>query len=83
MPAEHIIKSYDEELARLNKMVVEMGGLATRSKPSSSATARWPPGSSRATRRSTSSSATSTIWRSGCSLCASRWRAICARSSSR
>jgi len=28
MPAEHIIKSYDEELARLNKMVVEMGGLA-------------------------------------------------------
>ena len=28
MPAEHIIKSYDEELERLNKMVVEMGGLA-------------------------------------------------------
>src|SRR5437764_2252683 len=28
MPAEHIIKSYDEDLARLNKMVVEMGGLA-------------------------------------------------------
>jgi phosphate transport system protein len=28
MPAEHIIKSYDEELARLNRMVVEMGGLA-------------------------------------------------------
>src|SRR6266481_37568 len=28
MPAEHIIKSYDEELTRLNKMVVEMGGLA-------------------------------------------------------
>jgi phosphate transport system protein len=28
MPAEHIIKSYDEELSRLNKMVVEMGGLA-------------------------------------------------------
>ena len=28
MPAEHIIKSYDEELARLNKMIVEMGGLA-------------------------------------------------------
>ena len=28
MAAEHIIKSYDEELARLNKMVVEMGGLA-------------------------------------------------------
>jgi phosphate transport system protein len=28
MPAEHIIKSYDEELGRLNKMIVEMGGLA-------------------------------------------------------
>src|SRR5436190_18008529 len=28
MPAEHIIKSYDEELARLNNMIVEMGGLA-------------------------------------------------------
>src|SRR5205807_4242046 len=28
MPAEHIIKSYDEELQRLSKMVVEMGGLA-------------------------------------------------------
>ena len=28
MPAEHIIKSYDEELERLNKMIVEMGGLA-------------------------------------------------------
>src|SRR5436189_5005116 len=28
MPAEHIIKSYDQELERLNKMVVEMGGLA-------------------------------------------------------
>jgi phosphate transport system protein len=28
MPAEHIVKSYDEELARLRNMVVEMGGLA-------------------------------------------------------
>ncbi|HEV2336978.1 MAG TPA: phosphate signaling complex protein PhoU [Stellaceae bacterium] len=28
MTAEHIIKSYDEELNRLNKMIVEMGGLA-------------------------------------------------------
>jgi phosphate transport system protein len=28
MAGEHIIKSYDEELARLNKMIVEMGGLA-------------------------------------------------------
>ena len=28
MVAEHIIKSYDEELTRLNKMIVEMGGLA-------------------------------------------------------
>jgi phosphate transport system protein len=28
MAAEHIIKSYDEELTRLNKMIVEMGGLA-------------------------------------------------------
>jgi phosphate transport system protein len=28
MPAEHIIKSYDDELDRLNKMIVEMGGLA-------------------------------------------------------
>ena len=28
MVAEHIIKSYDEELGRLNKMIVEMGGLA-------------------------------------------------------
>ena len=28
MAAEHIIKSYDEELSRLNKMIVEMGGLA-------------------------------------------------------
>jgi len=28
MAAEHIIKSYDEELERLNKMIVEMGGLA-------------------------------------------------------
>src|SRR6266851_957127 len=28
MAAEHIIKSYDEELGRLNKMIVEMGGLA-------------------------------------------------------
>jgi len=28
MPAEHIIKRYDEELDRLNKMIVEMGGLA-------------------------------------------------------
>ena len=28
MPPEHIMKSYDEELARLNNMIVEMGGLA-------------------------------------------------------
>jgi phosphate transport system protein len=28
MASEHIIKSYDEELGRLNKMIVEMGGLA-------------------------------------------------------
>ena len=28
MPSEHIIKSYDEELNRLNGMIVEMGGLA-------------------------------------------------------
>jgi phosphate transport system protein len=28
MPAEHIIKSYDEELLRLNDMIVEMGRLA-------------------------------------------------------
>ena len=28
MAAEHIIKSYDEELERLSKMIVEMGGLA-------------------------------------------------------
>jgi len=28
MPAEHIIKSYDEELDRLSKMIAEMGGLA-------------------------------------------------------
>jgi phosphate transport system protein len=28
MAAEHIIKSYDEELDRLSKMIVEMGGLA-------------------------------------------------------
>src|ERR1044071_4825930 len=28
MVAEHIIKSYDEELDRLSKMIVEMGGLA-------------------------------------------------------
>ncbi|MBV9858923.1 MAG: phosphate signaling complex protein PhoU [Alphaproteobacteria bacterium] len=28
MPAEHIIKSYDEELRRLSKMIVEMGGMA-------------------------------------------------------
>jgi len=28
MADEHIIKSYDEELSRLNKMIVEMGGLA-------------------------------------------------------
>jgi phosphate transport system protein len=28
MPAEHIVKSYDEELARLSNMIVEMGGLA-------------------------------------------------------
>jgi phosphate transport system protein len=28
MVAEHIIKSYDEELERLNKMIVEMGGMA-------------------------------------------------------
>jgi phosphate transport system protein len=28
MAAEHIIKSYDDELQRLNKMIVEMGGLA-------------------------------------------------------
>lgn len=28
MAAEHIVKSYDEELDRLNKMIVEMGGLA-------------------------------------------------------
>ena len=28
MPAEHIIKSYDEELDKLNKIIVEMGGLA-------------------------------------------------------
>jgi phosphate transport system protein len=28
MAAEHIIKSYDEELGRLNNMIVEMGGLA-------------------------------------------------------
>jgi phosphate transport system protein len=28
MPADHIVKSYDEELARLSNMIVEMGGLA-------------------------------------------------------
>jgi phosphate transport system protein len=28
MAAEHIIKSYDEELDRLNNMIVEMGGMA-------------------------------------------------------
>src|SRR5207247_5274415 len=28
MAAEHIIKSYDEELRRLSSMIVEMGGLA-------------------------------------------------------
>jgi phosphate transport system protein len=28
MPDQHIIKSYDQELDRLNKMIVEMGGLA-------------------------------------------------------
>jgi phosphate transport system protein len=28
MAAEHIVKSYDEELQRLSKMIVEMGGLA-------------------------------------------------------
>ena len=28
MAAEHIIKSYDEELRRLNRTIVEMGGLA-------------------------------------------------------
>lgn len=28
MAAEHIIKSYDEELSRLSKLIVEMGGLA-------------------------------------------------------
>src|SRR5229473_2016263 len=28
MASEHIIKSYDEELERLNNMIVEMGGLA-------------------------------------------------------
>jgi phosphate transport system protein len=28
MAAEHIVKSYDEELNQLNKMIVEMGGLA-------------------------------------------------------
>jgi phosphate transport system protein len=28
MAAEHIMKSYDDELARLNNMIVEMGGLA-------------------------------------------------------
>jgi phosphate transport system protein len=28
MPADHIVKSYDEELARLGNMIVEMGGLA-------------------------------------------------------
>src|SRR5215472_15291834 len=28
MAAEHILKSYDEELAKLNNMIVEMGGLA-------------------------------------------------------
>ncbi|HVB16824.1 MAG TPA: PhoU domain-containing protein, partial [Stellaceae bacterium] len=28
MAAEHIVKSYDEELKRLSNMIVEMGGLA-------------------------------------------------------
>jgi phosphate transport system protein len=28
MPAEHIIKRYDEELRRLNNIIVEMGGMA-------------------------------------------------------
>src|ERR1051325_7332364 len=28
MAAEHIIKSYDDELSRLNQIIVEMGGLA-------------------------------------------------------
>ena len=28
MASEHIVKSYDEELSRLNKIIVEMGGLA-------------------------------------------------------
>jgi phosphate transport system protein len=28
MPADHIVKSYDEELTQLNRTIVEMGGLA-------------------------------------------------------
>ncbi|MEX2643787.1 MAG: phosphate signaling complex protein PhoU [Acetobacterales bacterium] len=28
MPADHIVKSYDEELTKLNRTIVEMGGLA-------------------------------------------------------
>ena len=28
MPSEHMIKSYDEELRRLNNTITEMGGLA-------------------------------------------------------
>ena len=66
---EHILTAYDEELGRLNKMIVEMGGLAESqladaieavAKRDSDLAARV----IRTTRRSTSSSATSTIWRS-------------------
>ena len=84
MVAEHIIKSYDEELQRLDKTIAEMGGLAESqlaaaieavSKRDSDLAAA----SSRPTARSTSWSARSRRRSSGCWPCASRWRATFAQ----
>jgi hypothetical protein len=87
MAAEHIVKSYDEELNRLNKMIVEMGGLAESQFAAAidAVTRRDSELAARVTvtTRSVSSNAAWIIWQSGSSPCAGRWRAICARSLSR
>ena len=72
MPAEHIVKSYDEELARLREHGGRDGWARRKparrggSKRSPNGTARSPPVSSKAMRRWTSWNASSTISRSGC-----------------
>ena len=85
MPAEHIIKRYDEELDRLNKMIVEMGGLAEaswrRHRRGRQARQRSRPQRRRGRRQGRPDRARlGHSWRSGSWRCVSRWPATCARS---